>query len=151
MLINQIITGGQTGVDRAAMDFALEYHIQLGGWCPKGRKAEDGIIEKKYPLRETPSEHYAQRTKWNVRDADGAIVITRGTIFGGTAVGVSHAKSLNKPIQIVDLNKPPAVSAIRQWIQTHEIKNLGIGGPRESHCLGIYSEAKAFLKELFVG
>ena len=145
MRIHQIITGGQTGVDRAAMDFALEHNITLCGWCPKGRKAEDGVIDHKYPLQETPSADYQQRTTWNVRDSDGVLIITRGKISGGTALGVSQAQTLGKPTLIVDLNTPADLPAIRTWIKTHTINNLGIGGPRESHCPGIYQQTIEFL------
>lgn len=149
MLVHQIITGGQTGVDRAAMDFALEHDIPLGGWCPKGRTAEDGVLDPKYPLRETPSEQYVQRTQWNIRDSDGVLILARGKIYGGTAVGVSQAQLLHKPVLIVDVTQPPDVSAVRQWIHAHGISRLGVGGPRESHSLGIYQATKEFLNVLF--
>ena len=73
--IAKLISGGQTGVDRAALDAALAAGLPIGGWCPKGRLAEDGVIPLRYPLQETPSQQYAQRTRWNVRDADGTLIL----------------------------------------------------------------------------
>ena len=83
-MLTRIVSGGQTGVDRAALDVALELSIPCGGWCPKGRKAEDGALPARYPLKETPSEEYAQRTTWNVRDSDGTLILTHGAPTGGT-------------------------------------------------------------------
>ena len=82
----KIISGGQTGADRAALDFAIDHGIEHGGWCPKGRWAEDGAIAERYPLKETPSADVAQRTEWNARDSDGTLVITEGAPVAGTAL-----------------------------------------------------------------
>ena len=71
----KIVSGGQTGADRAALDWALHHDVECGGWCPKGRKAEDGTIDPKYPLKETPSVAYIQRTEWNVRDSDATVLV----------------------------------------------------------------------------
>ena len=71
-----ILSGGQTGADRAALDFAIEYGLPHGGWCPRGRLAEDGPIDERYELTETPSHRYAQRTEWNVRDSDATVVFS---------------------------------------------------------------------------
>ena len=75
-MFTKIISGGQTGVDRAALDVALELGLPCGGWCPRGRRAEDGPIDPRYPLTETPWDGYPQRTEWNVRDADGTLILT---------------------------------------------------------------------------
>ena len=84
----KIISGGQTGADRAALDWALSHNLPCGGWCPKGRKAEDGIIVAKYPLKESSSSSYIQRTEWNVRDSDGTIVLSiAATLSGGSKIG----------------------------------------------------------------
>ena len=83
-MIARLVSGGQTGVDRAALDVARELAIPSGGWCPKGRKAEDGKIDDSYPLVESPSASYSQRTRWNVRDSDGTLVLTCGKLTGGT-------------------------------------------------------------------
>jgi hypothetical protein len=80
-----IVSGGQTGADRAALDWALAHNVECGGWCPKGRKAEDGPIHPKYPLKETPSVSYVQRTEWNVRDSDATVLFSIGrTLTGGS-------------------------------------------------------------------
>ena len=84
-LVEKIVSGGQTGVDRAALDVALELGIPCGGWCPRGRRAEDGALSARYPLMETPSDDYVQRTTWNIRDSDGTLILTRGEPTGGTA------------------------------------------------------------------
>jgi len=102
----QIVSGGQTGVDRAALEVALELGIPCGGWCPKGRLAEDGPISSRYPLQETPSDIYAQRTEWNVRDSDGTLVLTRGRPSEGTAFTIEIAARLKKPYLIIDLDAP---------------------------------------------
>lgn len=83
MKLIKIVSGGQTGADRAALDWALAHGVPCGGWCPKGRKAEDGPIDLKYPLKETPSSSYIQRTEWNVRDSDATVVFSnRGPRVG---------------------------------------------------------------------
>lgn len=96
-MVEQIVSGGQAGVDRAALDVALQLGMPCGGWCPKDRKAEDGLIAPCYPLRETPSDDYAQRTEWNVRDSDGTLVLTIGPPTEGTAFTVTVAARLKKP------------------------------------------------------
>src|SRR5438876_4889366 len=86
VMFTNIVSGGQTGVDRAALDVALELGIPCGGWCPKGRRAEDGRIPLRYPLEETTLNIYPQRTEWNVRDSDGTLVLTTGRPEGGSAL-----------------------------------------------------------------
>lgn len=83
--MEKIVSGGQTGVDRAGLDFAIALGIPHGGWCPKGRKAEDGPIDNRYQLQETPRADYLQRTEWNVRDNDGTVIFTvNATLSGGS-------------------------------------------------------------------
>src|SRR5690606_25772528 len=94
-IIERIVTGGQTGTDRAALDFALEAGIACGGWCPRGRIAEDGPIAALYPLVETPTSLYEQRTEWNVRDSDATLVLTHGTPIGGTLLTLECAMKYN--------------------------------------------------------
>lgn len=81
--IPKLVSGGQTGADRAALDWALSHKLPCGGWCPKGRKAEDGAIEAKYPLKESPSASYLQRTEWNVRDSDGTVLFSLASELTG--------------------------------------------------------------------
>lgn len=147
-MLKRVISGGQTGVDRAALDLAREASLACGGWCPKGRRAEDGRIHARYPLRETPSDRYAQRTEWNVRDAEGTLVLNVGTLTEGTALTVELAKRLSRPWLVVDLEARPSVSTVRQWLARHRIGTLNIAGPRESKRPGIYALASQFLRAL---
>lgn len=100
----KIISGGQTGVDRAALDFALNNEIVCGGWCPKGRIAEDGQIHEKYPLQEASAESYSWRTELNVRDSDATLVLSSGKIGNGTELTIKMAQKMRKPIFIIDLD-----------------------------------------------
>ena len=135
-------------MDRAALDVALELGIACGGWCPRGRLAEDGPIDPRYPLRETPSADYAQRTEWNVRDSDGTLILTRGRPTGGTAQTVGYAQQLGKPHLIVDLTQPADPRAVRAWLAREGIRVLNVAGPRESKVPGIAREARAWLRVL---
>ena len=143
-----MISGGQTGVDRSALDVALELGLPAGGWCPKGRKAEDGSLASRYPLTETPSEQYWQRTVWNVRDSDGTLVLTRGSPAEGTAYTVEAARKLGKPCLVLDLSEAPSQSAVQAWAEEHKVRVLNVAGPRESKCPGIYAQAAQFLRAI---
>jgi hypothetical protein len=151
MMFTQIISGGQTGVDRAALDVSLELGLPCGGWCPQGRKAEDGPIDPHYPLRETPSADYAERTACNVRDADGTLVLTRGRRKGGTALTIAFARHLNKPCLVLNLNKKPTPARVRDWAKANQVRVLNVAGPRESENQGIYDQAVEFLRRLLSG
>jgi hypothetical protein len=148
-MLRQVVSGGQTGVDRAALDAALEAGIPCGGWCPKGRTAEDGRLPSRYPLRETPSDSYAQRTEWNVRDSDGTLILTRGAVEGGTALTEKCSGKLGRPCLVIDLAEEPAPDRISKWLRECKISVLNVAGPRESGCLGIYREALDFLSHVF--
>src|SRR5207247_6359035 len=148
-MVDKVISGGQTGVDRAALDVALERGVRAGGWCPKGRKAEDGSLASRYPLTETPSEEYWQRTEWNVRDSDGTLVLTRGAPTEGTAYTIEVAKKLGKPCLVLDLTEAPNESAVQDWAGEHKVRVLNVAGPRESKCPGIYALAAHFLRAIF--
>jgi len=143
----KIVSGGQSGVDRAALDVAAELSLPRGGWCPRGRYAEDGPISDAYPLKETPSPATAQRTEWNVRDADGTLVLTEGEPSGGTAVTVHFARRHRKPCLVIDLGEDAGTEARGRWIAEHGIGVLNVAGTRESKCPGIYRRAAAFLRE----
>ena len=149
--LTRIISGGQTGVDRAALDIAIELGMPHGGWCPCGRIAEDGIIDVHYQLYETDSEDYTQRTDFNVRDADGTLILNAGELSGGTALTVQCAKQLNKPYLIINLNEPFSFEPVYAWLNRHGIKILNIAGPRESKCQGIYLLTEQFLRALLTG
>lgn len=143
--MQKIVTGGQTGVDRAALDVALTLNIPCGGWCPQGRRAEDGPIPVRYPLVETPTPQYECRTEWNVRDSDGTLIITRGPLAGGTALTQQLARRYGKPLLVVELEAPPRPAALADWLSRHAIRTLNVAGPRESGRPGIYQQAVDYL------
>lgn len=146
----KIVSGGQTGVDRAALDAALDFGAPCGGWCPCGRRAEDGIIALRYPLQETPSDDYAERTAWNVRDSDGTLILTWGTPIAGVKLTGDLANQLKKPLMQVDMERTVSTEEILAWIKSNRITVLNIAGPRESLRPGkIYSDSFLFLKRLF--
>lgn len=145
-VIKHIISGGQTGVDRAGLDVALELGIPCGGWCPNGRRAVDGRIPDKYPLVETPAHNYNTRTRLNVHDADGTLIINRGPLGEGTAYTVRLAQQQHKPHLVVDVEDSDAITQTCQWIEEHTISTLNVAGPREEKCPGIHEQACQFLK-----
>jgi hypothetical protein len=147
-MFTRIVSGGQTGVDRAALNVALDLGIPCGGWCPRGRRAEDGVIPEGYPLAETPWDGYPQRTEWNVRDSDGTLVLTSGEADRGTALTVRVAEQRKKPCLVVDLSSPWDVAAVRAWIEANGIATLNVAGPRESSSGGIGEKAARFLRNL---
>jgi hypothetical protein len=147
--VKKIISGGQTGVDRAALDVGLALGIQCGGWCPKGRRAEDGVIPAKYPLTENTSIDYPARTAMNVRESDGTLVITRGVPDRGTALTLRLAQKHRKPCFTVNLDKAPGPSQVRKWLKEGKIKIINVAGPRESSCPGISEQARQYLDEVF--
>jgi hypothetical protein len=151
-MLEKIVSGGQTGVDRAALDAALAAGIAAGGWCPRGRLAEDGAIAETYPLTETPSAQYRERTQWNVRDSDGTLILVRGNLSGGTALTVEFAQAQGRPRRVVRLDRPGMLAeepaATLAWIAEHGIATLNVAGPRESQRPGIYDEARAFMETL---
>jgi hypothetical protein len=144
-VIRRIASGGQTGVDRAALDAAQALGLPSGGWCPRGRLAEDGSIDARYPLQETPSDDYSQRTEWNVRDSDGTLVLTRGRASGGTAYTIAIARRLGKPLLVLDMEQEPDPLALRAWSSAEGIATLNVAGPRESQRPGIHEQARRFL------
>ncbi len=147
-MIKKIVSGGQTGVDRAALDSAIAQNIPHGGWCPKGRKAEDGIISSHYQLTETPTVEYEERTKLNVRDSDGTLILVKVPPIGGTLLTIEEAMKINKPLLVFDISKEKNIKIIVDWIKKHDIKILNIAGPRESQTNGIYDCSKNLLLEL---
>lgn len=144
----KIISGGQTGVDRAALDVALELGIECGGWCPAGRWAEDGPIDGRYPLAETPSDDPARRTEWNVRDSDGTLLLTAAIESPGTRLTQDAARRLGRPVYAWAATSPADVGAFRRWLQVYRIRTLNVAGPRESEAPGIYAAAASLLREL---
>jgi hypothetical protein len=148
-MIKKIIAGGQTGVDRAALDAALKFNIPIGGWCPHGRKAEDGIIPQHYPLKETESGYYEERTRFNVRDSDGTLILVFEMpihTMNGTQLTIEEAKKIGKPFFIVNLSKPPLLESLQHWMKENRIEVLNIAGPRESQSPGIAKLTFQFLE-----
>ena len=115
-LVEMLVSGGQTGVDRAALDVALALGIACGGWCPRGRRAEDAPLPRRYPLNETPSADYAQRTGWNVRDSDATLLLTPLPPDGGTALTLELAERMGRPHLAVDLHDLARAREVRAWL-----------------------------------
>ena len=147
--IFEVISGGQTGVDRAALDVALELGICHAGWCPAGRWAEDGPIPPIYQLHETESADYRVRTEKNVIDSDATLILYRECLSGGTELTRRLAGRFNKPRMMVDLAQGFDLLKIAAWISDEQIVRLNVAGPRESGDPGIGRQAGEFLKQLF--
>ena len=149
--LRKIVSGGQTGVDRAALDWALASGVPCGGWCPLGRWAEDGPIDVRYPLRETPGADPAQRTEWNIRDSDGTLIVTLARrMSGGTLLTAGLARRLARPLlHLAKADSPAAEQAesLRQFIGQHEIRVLNVAGPRESGEPGVGEFAAGLLED----
>ena len=148
-MIRRIVSGGQTGVDRAALDAAVARDLEIGGWCPRGRLAEDGEIPSRYPLTETDSRDYAVRTEANVRDSDATLVVCRGRITGGTAFTLECARRLGRPSHVWTLGWPGAIEGTCAWLRSIAPDVLNVAGPRESGEPGIHEEAVVALARLF--
>ena len=131
-----IISGGQTGADRAALEFAIEHGFAHGGWCPRGRQAEDGPLPDRYDLRETPSRKYAQRTEWNVRDSDATAVFSiAADPQGGTRLTLVLAARLDKPVLHLSREvhtTASAAAALSEFLEEHTVAILNVAGPRAS-------------------
>lgn len=141
-----IHSGGQTGVDRAALDAAMACGVPVGGWCPRGRRAEDGPIPERYPLVAMPSPDYADRTRRNVLGADATLVLTRGNPDDGTLLTVAVAQEVGKPLRAVTLDAD--VEPVAGWLRAEGVRVLNVAGPRESTAPGIYAEAYGFMRRL---
>lgn len=130
-----IVSGGQTGADRSALDWAIARDIPHGGWCPAGRLAEDGKIGSAYNLKETPKAEYLQRTEWNVRDSDGTVVFSIGAdLSGGSLATMKLVSQLGKPGIHLFRSQTPSENAAQlcRFIRKHEVKILNVAGPRAS-------------------
>lgn len=144
-----VVSGGQTGVDRAALDAAVHLGWNIGGWCPKGRKAQDGVINECYPLKETPLGEYRQRTEWNVRDSDGTLILTWGPPTGGTLLTTVLCKQYGKPMFWVDMTQKAGQEAVLAWLKEAHIGVLNVAGPRQRLGSRVYQEAFSFLVAVF--
>lgn len=147
-MIERVISGGQTGVDRAALDVSLELGVPCGGWCPRGRRAEDGRIPERFPLKECTSRNYSVRTRLNVIESDGTLILSRGALTGGTALTESIAREAGKPWLVIDLTADFDARPVEEWIAENRIRTLNVAGPRESQQAGIFEQARDCLREL---
>lgn len=148
--IEKIISGGQTGADRAALDFAIGHNIPYGGWLPKGRKTEDGALDLKYHLREMPTSDYSKRTEQNVLDSDGTVIVSHGLLTGGSALTREFAGKHMKPCLHLDLAGTmikDAADSLNGWINNHGIKVLNVAGPRARKDQTIYEATLRLLEE----
>ncbi len=144
----KIVSGGQTGVDRAALDAAIAAGVPVGGWCPKGRLAEDGVISSEYPLQETASRLYRERTGLNVMDSDGTLILAEKILSGGTALTKSLADRYSKPLLAVNPADSAGIVKIRKWLTVNNIRILNVAGPRESTRPGSYDQAYRLMREV---
>lgn len=147
----KIVSGAQTGADRAALDVAIWYEFPHGGWCPKGRKAEDGKIGNQYQLQETPSANYLQRTEWNVRDSDATVVFTLGReATGGSLRTIEFAKKHGKPwLHIFPSRSYSNAEDLIEFVGDNRVAVLNVAGSRESKEPGIYKFTKELLRYAF--
>jgi hypothetical protein len=147
MSLEKIISGGQTGVDRGALDAALAARFPCGGWCPQGRQAEDGTIPDRYSVTELPGAHYLERTRQNVIDSDGTLVIHFTELTGGTLKTVQFCEQLMKPVLVLDgsaVDPDIAASKAAAFVLEQGIRTLNVAGPRESGHAG----ARAYAEQL---
>ena len=134
-VLEKIISGGQTGADRAALDFAIAHGIPHGGWCPQGRLAEDGPIPARYQLSETPTSDYAQRTEWNVRDSEGTVIFSISpTLIGGSLYTAEIARQYRRPCLHLSRERDGDLAGAKliAFLARHQIKVLNVAGPRLS-------------------
>ena len=150
-MLKKIISGGQTGVDRGALDAALNNGIECGGWCPEGREAEDGEIPDKYPLVEVPGGSYKHRTLQNIMGSDGTVIIYFGDLEGGTEETAFYCMKKGMPYKLIDLQEiklERAKELVATFIKDREIETLNVAGPRASRVEGAYDYAFGLLDAL---
>jgi hypothetical protein len=152
-MITKIISGGQTGGDRAALDFAIKYKIPYGGWVPKGRRTEDGTLPEIYQLQEMPTDEYSKRTEQNILDSDATLILSHASLTGGSALTQSLAEKHGKPCIHIDLSKVDVRKAaliINIWIRRYKIKVLNVAGPRASKDPKIYQTTIDLLEKVLI-
>lgn len=147
--LKTIVSGGQTGVDRGALDAAIALNIPHAGKCPRGRLAEDGRVPAKYQLSETTSRKYSMRTEMNVIESDGTLIMHYGKLSTGTELTRRMAIKNDKPFFLFDFTAPPELADVIAWLREFKIETLNCAGPRESSCPGIGSLTRQLCEELF--
>jgi len=153
-MLARLISGGQTGVDRGALDAALRRGFPCGGSCPRGRRAEDGPIPARYPLTELETASYIARTRRNVAESDGTLILAPGALSGGTRATKNHADKTGKACLVIDTNDPDTgaqARGVRHWLEREDIRVLNVAGPRESSCPGISAIAELFVGRILGG
>ncbi|KQC06110.1 MAG: hypothetical protein APR62_08420 [Smithella sp. SDB] len=150
--LQKIISGGQTGADRAALDFAIDNNVPYGGWVPKGRRTEDGRLPEKYNLQEMPTEDYSKRTLQNVLDADGTVIVSHGFLTGGSALTREFAIQYKKHWLHIDMDElplPEAAEKLSFWLKEKEIVVLNVAGPKASKDQKVYEAVLQLLRKTF--
>ncbi len=145
----RVISGAQTGVDRAALDVALKLKIPCGGYVPKGRFAEDGRVPAKYPVEECESVDYLERTKLNAKESDATLILNLGRMDGGTLFTYKYCVKIKKSVGVIDLDDDNRVEKFFAFLKKNKPGVLNIAGPRESRSPGIYRKAFRFLLKVF--
>ena len=151
--VEKIISGGQTGADRAALDFAIKNDIPYGGWLPRGRTTEDGTLSLKYNLKEMPTGDYSKRTEMNVLDSDGTVIVSNGFLKTGSAVTREFAIQHKKPwihLDMKELSLEDAARELVSWLKKNEIKVLNVAGPRAGNDPAIYDTTLRLLETAFL-
>jgi hypothetical protein len=153
MALGKIVSGGQTGADRAALDAARTWGIRVGGWVPAGREAEDGKIPAEFvELMEATSERPEERTALNVRDSDGTLILSHGRLTGGSKFTLKVAEELNKPVLHLDLDQVSLKRAVHEalrWLRSNDIESLNVAGPRASEDPRSYAATFAIISGIF--
>ncbi|HUF04624.1 MAG TPA: putative molybdenum carrier protein [Aridibacter sp.] len=149
--VEKVVSGGQTGADRAGLDAAIELGLDTGGWVPKERLAEDGAVPDSYStLRETDSRSYPERTAMNVRDSDGTVIVSRGKLTGGSLLTLQLARRYEKPVIHIDLGSESieeAARGLREWLDRNGCRTVNIAGPRASSDPQIYGRVRRLIVE----
>lgn len=148
-MLKKIVSGGQTGADRAALDLAIEKGIPHGGWIPQGRLTENGPLPEKYSLHEMPTSDYSKRTERNVIDSDATLIISHGPLSGGSAYTLKMAGKHHRPCLHLDLEEVPleeAASTLSAWLSSKGIEILNVAGPRASQDPWSYEDTRRVLE-----